>query len=162
MDLVGSPFPNVWLGTSIERQKEADERVPALLSTPAAVRFVSAEPLLGPLDMKGRGWLPPDLSRKAGRLEPPYLDWVIVGGESATDAKPMNPAWVRSLRDQCAGSVPFLFKQWGSWRPNFGLKNHHARVWPDGSWSHNVGKGVAGRLLDGREHNGMPARWAEA
>jgi protein gp37 len=71
----------------------------------------------------------------------------------------MDPAWARSLRNQCAAAgVPFLFKQWGSWQPNIGVNNDYAHVWPDGTWSHNVGKGSAGRLLDGREHNGMPQR----
>jgi protein gp37 len=96
---------NVWLGVSIEDQQRADERLPDLLATPASMRFISAEPLLGPLEFD-----PCDLAR---------LDWVIVGGESGPKARPMHPDWARSLRDQCAiaGGVPFLFKQWGEWAP---------------------------------------------
>ena len=96
------PLANVWLGVSTERQKEAEARIPELLAAPAAVRFISAEPLLGPLD----------LSRFL-RCRP-SLDWVIVGGESGHGARPMSSAWVESLRDQCATSrTPFFFKQWG-------------------------------------------------
>jgi len=102
------PLPNVWLGVSVENQHFADERVPLLLATPAAVRFISAEPLLGPLDLKAR------LSPAA----PSEINWLIVGGESGPNARPMHPEWARSLRDQCAtAGVPFFFKQWGSWLP---------------------------------------------
>lgn len=96
---------NIWLGVSVEDQQRADERIPDLLATDAAVRFISAEPLLGPVELD-----PCDLVR---------LDWVIVGGESGPKARPMHPDWARSLRDQCqvAGGVPFLFKQWGEWAP---------------------------------------------
>lgn len=100
----GWPLRNVWLGTSVEDQDNADRRLPHLLDTPAAVRWVSAEPLLGPVD------LTPYL---------PGLDWVVIGGESGPGARPMEPAWARSLRDQCVSArVPFFFKQWGSWAPN--------------------------------------------
>lgn len=126
------PLPNVWLGVSTERQKEADERIPLLLRTPAAVRFISAEPLLGPLDLRTlvvspnerRDCLTGELrgvfdGHTAWRkISPPVLDWVIVGGESGAYARPAHPDWVRSLRDQCAAaSTPFFFKQWGNWRP---------------------------------------------
>ncbi|MCA1973640.1 MAG: phage Gp37/Gp68 family protein, partial [Caenispirillum sp.] len=120
------PLPNVWLGVSVEDQAWADERIPVLLDTPAAVRFISAEPLLGPLDL--RNWLIGreehgiDWSRPVGQKSgacigwTPPLDWVIVGGESGPGARPMHPDWARSLRDQCAAAgVPFLFKQWGAW-----------------------------------------------
>ena len=126
------PLPNVWLGVSTENQKFADIRIPALLDTPAAVRFISAEPLLGPIDLTpcncrggqtsgcGRhnfGSLT-DIQRNAPALHFPDIDWVIVGGESGHKARPMNPRWARSLRDQCnAAGVPFLFKQWGEWGP---------------------------------------------
>ncbi|WP_116201310.1 DUF5131 family protein [Amycolatopsis circi] len=101
----GWPLPNVWLGVSTEDQRWADIRIPALLDTPAAVRWISAEPLLGPIDLH-RGW-------SARRL-----DWVVVGGESGRAARPMHPEWARSLRDQCVEvGVPFLFKQWGEWGP---------------------------------------------
>ncbi|TRZ48228.1 DUF5131 family protein [bacterium] len=132
------PLKNVWLGCSVENQATADERIPLLLRTPAAVRFVSYEPALGPLDLDGdsyslSGWLRGwhcesehdnrcDGSCSAGRCPVPTqvqnekLDWVIVGGESGPGARPMHPGWARSVRDQCqAAGVPFFFKQWGEW-----------------------------------------------
>ena len=94
------PLPNVWLGVSIEDQKQWNERWPHLARTPAAVRFVSAEPLSGPIDMIGAG----------------KLDWVICGGESGPNARPMHPDWVRGLRDQSkAIGASFFFKQHESW-----------------------------------------------
>lgn len=113
------PLPHIWLGVSVEDQKTANERIPALLRIPAAVRFVSCEPLLRPIWLKGQSWSyfifthpTPELDEKTG------LDWVIVGGESGTKARPMHPDWVRSIRDQCgAANVPFFFKQWGEWGP---------------------------------------------
>lgn len=108
------PLPNVWLGVSVESQKWADLRIPALLDTPAAVRWLSCEPLLGPVDL--RAWLSDDPVHFFHRQED--IDWVVVGGESGPGARPMHPEWARSLRDQCdAESVPFLFKQWGEWGP---------------------------------------------
>lgn len=105
----GWPLPNVWLGVSVEDQRWADVRIPALLGTPAAVRFLSCEPLLGPVDLWR--WIGPEFI-----LSP--LHWVIVGGESGRGARPMHPDWARSLRDQCVrAGVPFLFKQWGEWGP---------------------------------------------
>jgi protein gp37 len=121
------PFPNVWLGVSTERQQEADERIPDLLLTPAAVRFISAEPLLGPINLTNIA--PPDngYGGKAhgidalseyNRILRGVMDWVIVGGESGPDARPMHPDWARSLRDQCdAAGVKHFFKQWGRWSP---------------------------------------------
>lgn len=107
------PLPNVWLGVSCEDQATADERIPLLLQTPAAVRWISAEPLLGPLSI---GLY---LTRSNHRTEAPGhagLDWVVVGGESGPNARPMHPAWARTLRDQCVASrVPFFFKQIGEW-----------------------------------------------
>jgi protein gp37 len=116
------PLPNVWLGVSVERQQEADERVPILLGTPAVVRWISAEPLLGPVDLttidvSGDREIAPLGWNHLGRLaegepEGPRLDWVVVGGESGKDARPMHPDWARSLRDQCsAAGVPFFMKQ---------------------------------------------------
>lgn len=124
------PLPNVWLGVSVEDQRRADERIPHLLDTPAAKRFVSAEPLLGPIDLC-------DITVKrtvgeqhfdalfceedAGDCEDlgnATLDWVIAGGESGPGARPIHPDWARSLRDQCAAAgVPFFFKQWGEYEP---------------------------------------------
>lgn len=140
------PLPNVWLGVSVEDQTRADERIPALLDTPAAVRFVSAEPLLGPVD------LTPDLYpvtvKRSGSIGPPRLfhpalDWVIVGGESGPKARPMHPDWARSLRDQCVSAgVPFFFKQWGEWLP-IGQNgfNHWSAVTPRDS--KGIGRGNA-------------------
>lgn len=122
------PLPNVWLGVSAEDQHRADERIPDLLATPAAVRWVSAEPLIGPVDLRphlvGHEDNGVDLTRAPGSRVgtcigwTPSLDWVVAGGESGPGARPMHPAWARSLRDQCAGAgVAFHFKQWGEWAP---------------------------------------------
>jgi len=121
------PLPNVWLGVSCEDQKTADERIPLLLQTPAAVRWISAEPLLEPISLC-------DLTSQTGNdpidaighpdaafdlhVKPEALNWVVVGGESGAGARPMHPDWARSLRDQClAAGVPFFFKQWGKYLP---------------------------------------------
>ncbi len=114
------PLPNVWLGCSVEDQPAADERIPFLIGTPATVRFVSAEPLLGPVDLRNVFCLDGDalgpdlynLGLDAG------ISWVIAGGESGPGARPMHPAWARELRDQCReAEVPYFFKQWGEWHP---------------------------------------------
>ncbi|MGI8546880.1 MAG: DUF5131 family protein [Gemmatimonadaceae bacterium] len=118
------PLPNVWLGVSVEHQEAADERIPILLDTPAAVRFLSCEPLLGPVDLRlggtRHGGTTFNVLDAAAGLVPwtdkPRLHWVIVGGESGTHARPMHPDWPRSIRDQCvAAVVPYFFKQWGTW-----------------------------------------------
>lgn len=126
------PLPNVWLGVSTENQRWADIRIPALLDTPAAVRFISAEPLLGSIDLRQSfaKWVPPidhqawataDKTKVPGGVEEmlrvrDVLHWVIVGGESGPGARPMHPDWARALRDQCtAAGVPFLFKQHGEY-----------------------------------------------
>lgn len=103
------PLPNVWLGVSVEDQKRADVRIPALLDTPAAVRFISAEPLLGPVSL----WHLID-PKGSGVEEPRELDWIIAGGESGPGARPCELDWLRALRDQCewSGSAFFL-KQLG-------------------------------------------------
>jgi protein gp37 len=134
------PLPNVWVGVSVEDQKWSDIRIPALLDTPAAVRFLSCEPLLGPVDLWGPlvhpghrprltywldgrpGWGPEETSESGLVTQPlavgPRIDWVIVGGESGPGARPMHPDWVRTIRDQCVHSgVAFHFKQWGAWAP---------------------------------------------
>ncbi|MGU3476453.1 phage Gp37/Gp68 family protein [Methylobacterium sp. D48H] len=139
------PLKNVWLGVSAEDQRRADERVPDLLATPAAVRFVSAEPLLGPIDFRTLKPGPAEISLDAltgaftatasfagglanyqaglDALPPlpslrPGLDWIIVGGESGPGARPMHPDWARQIRDACAAAgVAFLFKQHGAWAP---------------------------------------------
>lgn len=206
--------PNVWLGATIVNQEEADRDIPKLLATPAAVRFLSMEPLLGPVDLtnvappvvEGRTWHGIDAITPANRELRGCVDWVIVGGESGHHARPMHPDWPRSLRDQCAAAgVPFLFKQWGEWRPisemedadynplyrsrvkaregqdQGALDDSYGRVCtvPDGiihadgslhdvvapmafqqgtgaMQTFRVGKKAAGRLLDGRTHDGFP------
>lgn len=116
------PIPNVWLGATICNQAEADRDIPKLLATPARVRFLSMEPLLGRVDLcepLGMWW-----NQTMGcfesigtRWNPRNLSWVVAGGESGPGARPMHPDWARSLRDQCAAAgVPFLFKQWGEWQ----------------------------------------------
>jgi protein gp37 len=127
------PLSNIWLGISVEDQARADERIPDLLATPAAIRWISAEPLLGQVDLrlpdlvhvhhhpdndKSSGSLHDPVVAATAQLRGPSLDWVVAGGESGKGARPMHPDWARSLRDQCASvGVPFFFKQWGSWAP---------------------------------------------
>jgi protein gp37 len=148
----GHPLANVWLGVSAEDQKWADVRIPVLLDTPAAVRFVSAEPLLGPIDLG------------ESVFGPVGLDWVIVGGESGHGARPMHPNWARSLRAQCVcAGVAFHFKQWGEYvsfteapgTPKGAPKPSHD--FGDGWYAQRVGKGLAGRELDGRTWDELPA-----
>jgi hypothetical protein len=163
-----------------------------LLQTPAAVRFVSLEPLLGPIDLMmiptglkvGEHDICADALRVPDMQSGERLDWVIAGGESGTRARPMHPYWARSLRDQCAAAgVPFFFKQWGEWAPGECAKGPPIRTervaeFFAGEWSFGtmtpresaethwmdapevfwLGKKAAGRLLDGVEHNGTPAR----
>lgn len=161
------PLKNVWGLVSCSTQEDADKFIPILLNTPLAIRGVSAEPLLGPMNLEN--YLP-------HRLEPPTwpkLSWIIIGGESGRNARPMHPDWVRSIKAQCetAGAAMF-FKQWGEWAPHTGS----AAAWPSSSNPvactnyHNfydanskierqvfrIGKTKAGRLLDGAEHNGFP------
>ena len=166
------PLPNVWLGITVVNQAEADRDIPKLLQIPAVVRFLSMEPMLGPVD----------LMKMVGQFTPAYqLDWVIVGGESGPKARPMHPQWARDIRDQCAAAgVPFLFKQWGEFAnaeaagisldiayesKSGGFVSKTGRffggqgaVSVTSSHSHvfRIGKKQAGRLLDGREHNGFP------
>ena len=109
------PLPNVWLGTSVEDQRTAGTRLPALLQTPAAIRWISAEPLLAPINLS------PFFER---------LDWVVVGGESGPGYRPMDLDWARSLRDQCkAAEVAFFFKQWGGRTPKAGGRLLDGRTW---------------------------------
>ena len=108
------PLPNAWLGATVVNQAEADRDFPKLLATPAAKRFMSIEPMLGPIDLSG-----PLCANALREIDGgPAIDWVIAGGESGPGARPMHPDWVRSLRDQCqAADVPFMLKQWGEWAP---------------------------------------------
>lgn len=234
-------FRHVWLGATICNQEEADRDVPKLLATPAAVRFLSIEPMLGPVNLEK--WLDPwtcadccyhggesdcgpdgceecgaekafessDVCSECGaddnsaqpacprcgshrsysrdygfmfKNPPETVRWVIVGGESGPHARPIHPRWVRNLRDQCAAhGVPFLFKQWGEWRPpgdgeefDTGrgraqkvpafivstdgtvscFENEHNRL--DGKAMLRVGRRLAGRELDGRTHSAWPGR----
>jgi protein gp37 len=123
-------LPGLWVGISVEDQAAANARIPLLLETPAAVRWLSMEPLLGPVDLTQFGAFP---------------EWVVVAGESGQHARPMDPAWARDLRDQCQqGKVPFFFKQWGEWM-----------AVRDGTYR-RIGKRNAGRLLDGVLHDAYP------
>jgi protein gp37 len=170
------PWPNVWLGTTVENQAEADRRIPHLLQVPAAVHFLSCEPLLGSVDLtrvvvRRSESRAPDTSINAlsgwysgyRSDAPTAIGWVIAGGESGPGARPMHPDWARNLRDQCAAAgVPFHFKQNGAWlhesadNGSISAGRHPFHVWQDRAKSYCVGKARAGRLLDGIEHNGMP------
>jgi protein gp37 len=178
---------NVWLGVTACNQPEADRDIPKLLAAPARVRFLSIEPMLGSIDLRLEARN--DIARWDGLgrdLPLRRVDWVICGGESGPEARPMHPDWARGLRDQCAAAgVPFLFKQWGEWAPPddieaFG-KAHHGYFEDDPDdggvrrleWQgpvvnsvelralrpevFRVGKKAGGRLLDGVEHNGFPS-----
>lgn len=128
----GDYLSNIWLGVTAENQRTADERIPVLLQIPAAVRFVSCEPLLGTVDLRGylgTGELPSQH----------YLDWVICGGESGPGARPMHPDWARSLVQQCEGArVPVFVKQMGTvWAKHQAgvyargdTKGHNIEWWP--------------------------------
>ncbi|SIT43764.1 Gp37Gp68 family protein [Paraburkholderia piptadeniae] len=196
----GLPW-NVWLGATIVNQAEADRDIPKLLDVPARVRFLSMEPLLGPVDIRPYMWPvcgwwkgPHNSYREAKAAgaecglkrqalvsaHARFVDWVIVGGESGHGARPMNPWWARSLRDQCeAAGTKFLFKQWGEWTEQTPEQQKqlpgsvimkHVSAWPDGTLGHGdfrenggygrpvfpVGKKAAGRLLDGRTHDEFP------
>lgn len=184
----GLPLPNVWLGVSVEDQATADDRIESLLRTPAAVRFLSCEPLLGPVCLHGQ--LYKDAAqqvccadcRRVNVPAVPFPNWVIVGGESGPGARPMHPDWARSLRDQCvAANVPFFFKQWGEWTPGENVERSSGRVpvagWLNNRWTvgfenlandeghiddepdlYRVGKKAAGALLDGREWKEFPCQ----
>jgi protein gp37 len=173
------PWPNVWIGATIVNQEEADRDIPKLLEVPARVRFLSMEPLLGPVEFSNVTRRA-DAVRQLGKKALAGIDWVIVGGESGHGARPMHPDWARSLRDQCAAAgVPFLFKQHGEWvspgERAFGTARTRrvALLRPDGSevdpqsaegrdenanviTMADVGKKAAGRLLDGQQHDGFP------
>lgn len=123
-------YSHVWLGVSVENQKTADERIPILLQIPAAKRFVSCEPLLSEIDL--------------GKLSDPNISWCIVGGETGPKAKPMNPDWVRSLRDQCqSAGVPFFFKKWGDHEKRYNKESRYDPTNTD-------------YLLDGKEWREFP------
>jgi protein gp37 len=131
------PLPNVWIGTSVEDQAAADERIPHLMRVPAAVRFLSCEPLLGPVDV----WAPIQAAERDGvelvswtRENPHYVNWVIAGGESGRHHREMNLEWARSLRDQCVDAgVPFFFKQGSGLRPGM-HRELDGRTWEEFPW----------------------------
>lgn len=210
------PLPSVWMGVTAEDQRRADERIPILLGLPAAVRYVSYEPAVGPVDF--REWLTPlsgvsfahgvrpssettrhgerigylSIDTKPVHTRRPALDQIIAGGESGPGASPSHPDWFRSARDQCAeAGVPFFFKQWGAWTPDTPTGLVAGDVFPSDpsrageiAWStvvdstvrksvgkripyaidstgkfarlYNVGADAAGRVLDGRTHDGFP------
>lgn len=173
---IGCPPRNIWLGVSCEDQKTADFRIPILLDTPAAVRWISAEPLLGNIDLKhlhGEVVEIDCLNGTHGVFRPHSgknnkLDQVIVGGESGSNARPSHPDWFRSLRDQCVSTgVPFFFKQHGNYLDvDTAIKEH--RFNPYGQHKPykyiegtklpfvNLGKNLAGRILDGRTWDEYP------
>jgi len=179
-------YPNVWIGATVVDQAEADRDIPKLLKVPARVRFISVEPMLGPVDLSQAcaGFM-----QDFAVMGSAYLHWVICGGESGPKARPMHPDWARSLRDQCtAASVPFLFKQWGEWAEVDGdkptrtvcvesdigetlasrcdgfisLAGEFVRSMDDATTDDPyrgmacIGKKAAGRLLDGRTHDEFP------
>lgn len=175
---------HVWLGTTVEDQEHADRNIPHLLQHDAAVRFISVEPMLGPIDLNINwpdGSLVNSLTRNGNGL-----DWVIAGGESGPHARPSHPDWFRDLRDQCAAAgVPFLYKQWGEWAPGENATDPVPRGGELAAWYRDeksdwhtrrvslaeseemhrndepdlwrLGKKQAGRMLDGVTHDGFPA-----
>lgn len=180
------PLPNVWLGVSVENQHWASVRIPVLLDTPAVVRWVSAEPLLGPVSL--HRWLrhgiptrwitsqyPAEMAHFERAPGTPALDWVVAGGESGPRARPAHPQWFRDLRDQCGyAGAAFHFKQWGEFRPyTYGVLARQLRsVALDGTAyepgdaasagqrdlaaMYRVGKHFAGRDLDGQTWDEYP------
>lgn len=152
MGAFAAPLPNVMLGVSVEDEPRAQERLPALRETPAALRFVSYEPALGPVD-----WAP--------WLADGVIHQVICGGESGHDARPLHPDWARAPRDACAAAgVAFFMKQWGGWvaedqapeNTEWDGETTPFHIFEDGQEVWKVGKRWAGRLLDGVEHSGAP------
>lgn len=151
--MLNRPLPNLWLGVTVCNQAEADAKIPALLATPAAKRFVSIEPMLGPVDLTSIDYLEGQIegADESGMLDAlrgltmddapthPALDWVICGGETGPGARPMHPDWVRGLRDQCkAAEVPFFFKSWGEWTPSFYQQDGGYRVGGDVQIAHGA------------------------
>lgn len=180
----GRGYPNVWLGATVVNQEELNRDAAKLTSTPARFRFLSVEPMLGPINLtkvmrteRGSDWTYCDnplegrIANKCGAFIDPteVIDWVICGGESGTGARPMHPEWARALRDQCAEyGTKYLFKQWGEWAPEREIAvdgSPFSMAWQNNSALHiceggervyRVGKKLAGRTLDGKLHDEYP------
>lgn len=161
------PLPNVQMGVSVSSEQDL-WMVEELMNTPAAVRFVSVEPMLGAVDL--RKWMmSPSPLTPLPRAGEGKLDWVICGGESGPGARPMDPDWVRGLRDQCLeAKAPFFFKSWGEWRDESCLETKQYKTEPyytkrmvaeiNGKKFFRVGKAKAGNMLDGRTWNEFPGK----
>lgn len=174
---------NVWVGASVENQEWANRRIPELLKVPARVRFLSCEPLLAYIDLGIATPCGYYCDETIGHVDhafwtpgiEPGISWVIAGGESGPKSRPMHPAWVRNLRDQCVqAGVPFFFKQWGEWNYDPLHIVPSSRIYMDATgqihkfrgtqeqYEHGrlafdrVGKKESGRLLDGLEWNQYP------
>ena len=177
----GETWPgNVWCGVSAENQERLNERIPILLKIPAAIKFLSIEPLLGPIDLSTR-WCNLDSSDHECQILLDHLNWIIVGGESGPNARIMHPEWVKKIRDDCINKkIPFFFKSWGQWIPhelahggpyfseNIKFQSTLRRCkWEDGRvmtahqdrWCRflKVGKKYSGRVLDGKIWGQYPA-----
>jgi len=141
---VHQPLPNLVLGVSAENQQAADERIPLLLKTPAAKRFISLEPMVGPVDLLPFLWqdMNHNIIPQSGR--PSSLSGVILGGESGTKARRLSPQWVRSVRDQCdRGEVPFMFKQGDKgWPEHNGFPVLDGVIHTDLAWTTRKGRNV--------------------
>ena len=182
-EILSWPLPNVWLGVSVENQQTADERIPLLLQVPAAVRWLSMEPLLGPVNIEK--YLMVSITDIGNDRDPNInIDWVVVGGESGSRARPMHPDWVRSIQHQCYNRwCWFFFKQWGEWKPvhhvshpnwctdiegPIAIMDAKGMRWEDEDFQpttdamptcwefQRIGKKASGRLLDGRTWDEMP------
>lgn len=162
--ITARPPQNIWVGTTVEDKTRSDSRLPHLLAIPARVRFLSCEPLLGPLEFSNvtnRS----DCVAVLGKPALAGIHWVICGGESGPGARPMHPAWARSIREQCEpAGVAFFFKQWGNWLPEHQdlARDRDApateiHTFADGQRTFRMGKLTTGRLLDGQEHNAFPS-----
>ncbi|MBO9609181.1 MAG: phage Gp37/Gp68 family protein [Paenibacillaceae bacterium] len=172
----GDRWKNIWLGVTVENQAEANRRIPLLIQTRAAIRFLSCEPLSEEVDLSFNLQFEHPDNEGFGVEAIKGIDWIIVGGESGHKSRPMNPDWARSLRDQCqSAGVPFFFKQWGGWAPLLEYSSLPRNIdnvgWftSDGFCPHEVGaaydgepmmlrvwKKTADRMLDGREWSEFP------
>ena len=144
---IGNWPENLWLGTTVENQHWAEIRLPHLLEHDVAVRFISAEPLLGPLNLQ----------------DFPGINWIIAGGESGSHARPTPPTWFRELRDHAIShDIPFFFKQWGHWAPadtfQYGKAVQTIDIVGEGFSNQMIGLGASfsGRVLDGALHDDLP------